>query len=71
MYRWRDQWMIGSSKLANILDLQDLGDELQRLQGGFFGCYMGGKDCQMQLCTVYTEFPKDFHYIAKPGQDLQ
>jgi hypothetical protein len=57
--------MTASPKLANIVDLQDLEDELKCLLNVVFGCYIGG-NCQMQLCTVYIEFPKDFHYRVKP-----
>ena len=57
--------MAASSKLASIVDLQDLEDESRRLLNVVFGYYMGGKSCRMQLCTVCIECPKDFHYIVK------
>ena len=57
--------MTASSKLANIVDLRDLEDGLRCLLNVVFGCYVGGKGCQKQLCTVYIESPKDFHYIVK------
>jgi hypothetical protein len=53
--------MTVSSKLASIADLQGLEDELRYLLSVVFGYYMRGKTCQMQLCTVYIEYPKDFH----------
>jgi hypothetical protein len=30
MYGWSDRWIIASSELANIVDLQDLEDDLLR-----------------------------------------
>ena len=53
--------MTASPKLANIVDLQDLEDELRCLLNVVFGCYIGG-NFQMQLCTAYIVCPKDFHY---------
>lgn len=56
--------MTAIPKLANIVDLQGLEDESRCLLIVAFGCCIGG-NCQMQLCTVYTECPKDFHYRVK------